>query len=264
MEVPGMKPAFIIRVFVSVMGVFANLNLLLSDSHRVKEITAKPLTLPEGFTVTAHAGALSTLPNSLYSLTTAISAGIDVIEVDLNFRPDGTPVIVHNEPKSNFSGVLLSKALSKIAKSDTVLVNLDLKSASNLGVIEDMIKEYDGLIGRVFFTGISEEFLDDIRKHCPNIPYYLNYNSSSDFKNTPREIDEIVNNVIKAGAIGINMDSGNFTAELCSAMHERGLLVSVWTIDKTLDQYRILALSPDNITTKQPIKLKKIIEKWRG
>ncbi len=259
-----MKSEFLIRVFVSVMDVFSNLNLLLSDSQRAKEITEKPLTLPEGFTVTAHAGALSTMPNSLYSLATAISAGIDVVEVDLNFRPDGTPVIVHNEPKSNFSGVLLSKALRKIAKNETVLVNLDLKSASNLGVIEDMINEHDGLIGRVFFTGISEEFLDDVRKYCPNIPYYLNYNSSSDFKNTPWEIDEIVNNVIKAGAIGINMDSENFTAELCAAMHERGLLVSVWTIDKTLDQYRILALSPDNITTKQPTKLKKIIEKWHG
>ena len=252
-----------LRILIGLLSVFANLILLLSNSAQIKEITSNPLNLPESFTVTAHSGALLTVPNSLYSLRVAIASDVEVVEVDLNFRPDGTPVTAHDKPKSNTGGVLFSKALGEIAKSDTVMVNLDLKSVSNLVVIEDLVEE-NGLMGRVFFTGIGKDFLKAVREHCPDIPYYLNYNSSPDYNNTPEEIESIVNDVISAGAIGINMDSGNFTAELCSAMHEKGLLVSVWTIDKNIEQYRTLALCPDNITTRQPLKLQKIIQKWQS
>lgn len=42
-------------------------------------------------------------------------------------------------------------------------------------------------------------------------------------------------------------------------MHEKGLLVSVWTVDKTDDMYLAAAQKPDNITTRNPDKLAEII-----
>ncbi len=239
---------------------------LLFDSPKfnkgLAEIASKPLDLPGSFTVTAHAGAIATVSNSVQSVGEAIIAGVDVVEVDLNFRPDGTPVAVHNVPKTNRDGVPFSDILRVIAKSETIAVNLDLKSTLNLKVIQGMIEEYDGLPARVFFTGITDKYIDAVRQHCPRIPYYLNFSPYPEFKNTPAQIQGIVESVKSAGAIGINLDKKYFAKELCAAMHESGLLVSVWTVDKTIEQYRILAAGPDNITTKQPLKLMKIIEGW--
>ena len=48
--------------------------------------------IKNSFTITAHAGALGTKPNTLSSLKKAIEFGVDIVEVDLTFRPDGTPI----------------------------------------------------------------------------------------------------------------------------------------------------------------------------
>jgi len=45
-------------------------------------------------------------------------------------------------------------------------------------------------------------------------------------------------------------------------MHENGLFVSVWTVNENIDMVRMLALSVDNITTRNPCKLKLIIGTW--
>ena len=45
-------------------------------------------------------------------------------------------------------------------------------------------------------------------------------------------------------------------------MREQGMLVSFWTVDRKADMARIAALGPDNITTKEPIKLRELIDHW--
>lgn len=44
-------------------------------------------------------------------------------------------------------------------------------------------------------------------------------------------------------------------------MHEKNLLVSLWTVDNEDDMYIALAEAPDNITTRNPDLLTNIIEK---
>ncbi len=216
-----------------------------------------PIKLPEGFTVTAHTGAMLARPNARQSIREAILAGADVAEIDLNFRKDGTPVLSHGKPGAK-SGYPLESALADAATSDRILLNIDLKSVAFAEKLPGMLEKY-GLLGRAFFTGVMPEFAKELKVRCPEIPFYLNHWSAPDFKDSDEEIDKKIKEIKAAGAIGINMNTGNFSKKLCDKMHENGLLVSVWTVDRISDMYKVLALSPDNITTRQPIVLLKII-----
>ena len=45
-------------------------------------------------------------------------------------------------------------------------------------------------------------------------------------------------------------------------LHDNGYKLSVWTVDSQKTMKRILVCSPDNITTKHPDRLQKIIDTW--
>jgi glycerophosphoryl diester phosphodiesterase len=65
--------------------------------------------------------------------------------------------------------------------------------------------------------------------------------------------------VKNAGAMGINFKYTSASKELVDVFHENGLLVSIWTVDDENNMYKILSFGPDNITTRNPDKLAKII-----
>ncbi|MDD6271496.1 MAG: glycerophosphodiester phosphodiesterase family protein, partial [Ruminococcus sp.] len=72
-------------------------------------------------------------------------------------------------------------------------------------------------------------------------------------------IQSLVQKVKDAGAVGINFNYKALTSELVEIFHENGLSVSVWTVDKEIDMYKCLTCSPDNITTRNPQKLRDIL-----
>ena len=45
-------------------------------------------------TVTAHSGAFDTPDNSLEYIRRVLDAGCGILEMDVTFRPDGTPVLI--------------------------------------------------------------------------------------------------------------------------------------------------------------------------
>ena len=57
-------------------------------------ITPPEFTLPEGFTVTAHTGCEGADDNTLESISRGAVAGADIVEIDLHFLPDNTPVLL--------------------------------------------------------------------------------------------------------------------------------------------------------------------------
>ena len=122
----------------------------------------------------------------------------------------------------------------------------------------NLIKFYN-LNDRVFFTGVNETFVEPVRKGCPGIPYYLNYQPNIDKINDKNYLEKLVKKVKDVGAIGINMRHYYLSKKLIKIFHEEGLLVSVWTIDKEYYIQRGIYYGPDNITTRRPSKLLKLI-----
>ena len=201
------------------------------------------LGLPPGSykaTVTAHAGAVNTEDNTLRSVIAGLASRADIIEVDVRFFPDGTPALGHDAltPES----VLLADVFKRMLAYPSVSVNLDMKEKTHVPRIAELVAQY-GLEGRVFMTGLGKNDCVNLRD-C-GLPYYLNSTDVAAAK--------------QVGALGVNIGFESCTEELVQSAHGEGLLVSVWTVNEKPDMLTVLRLGADNITTRKPILLRRVM-----
>lgn len=229
------------------------------EAHSLKKYKEMPISLPEGFTYTAHTGCVGTEDNSLESIDVGAEYGADIVEFDLNFLSDGTPVLSHDAPEGEV--VTLDEAFGKLSEYPDLMANVDAKSTQNLKAVKELAEKH-GVLDRVFYTGIEEKDVAAVKEQTPDIPYYLN---ATDVRAPSRHSDEyllsLVQRVKDSGAVGINFNKDKASEKLVEAFHDNGLLVSIWTVNKEKDIYRILSYSPDNITTRNPDLLKSILSK---
>lgn len=216
----------------------------------------KNVNLPDGFTVTAHTGCENSADNSLEAIRLGYVSGADIVEFDLNFNSESVPVLSHDEPK--VGTIALEEAFRAISEHDKLRVNIDVKKADDLKAVVALAEKY-GLSDRIFYTGIEEEKVDAVNAQTPDVKYYLNVDVDKKRKSELEYLISLAEKVESLGAVGINMWYGACSKELVSVFHERGLLVSVWTVNNEFDMLRMLELSPDNITTRLPSKLKELV-----
>lgn len=226
--------------------------------HKNKFGTVNRRELPENFTITCHAGAMLTPANSLYSVKAAAERGADIIEFDVSFRPDGTPVIIHDEKPADNQGVLLEKALEIVSQTRKCQINLDLKSLANIAAVDKLVTAA-ALNDRVFYTGVFEDWVETVKNNS-SIPYYLNYKISEKDATDIKSAQAVADKVEALGAIGINSNFKGASKLLVDTIHKNDLLVSLWTVNEIKDMAKALKLCPDNITTKKPNTLKNLID----
>lgn len=225
------------------------LSKILNRKHYVS-VKKNARNLPDDFSVTFHAGAMKTKPNSIESIKAALDYGAKVVEFDVSFRPDGTAVIIHNGKPEDDEGVLLEDALAVVATDKECKINLDIKSTANLPEVDKLVKKF-GLSERVFYTGVFEDWVETV-KNTSAIPYYLNHNLTKTESYDENLLQELADKIISLGAIGLNSNFSNASAVSTRTMQKNGLLVSLWTANKAADMARVIACRPDNITTKNP------------
>ncbi len=214
------------------------------------------INLPENFTITAHTGCMETKENSLDSIKIGVENGAKIVEFDLYFNDKGDPVLAHDEPVGG--EVTLDEAFAYISKFEGIKVNVDIKTVDALEKVYPLAKA-NNMEDRIFYTGVKDEFVDTVKKDSPQIKYFLNVDVDKS-KNTDKEyLLSLVEKVKKAGAIGINFNYKSASKELVEVFHENGLLVSIWTVNNEYNMYKILSFGPDNITTRNPDELSKII-----
>lgn len=212
--------------------------------------------LSDAFTCTAHTGCMGTEENSIEAIEESVTNGAQIVEFDLNFNESNEPILSHDAPTGE--EVTLDEAFKKVSEYANLKVNVDIKSCAALEKIKTTAEQY-GVLDRIFFTGVSDEFLESVQKADLGIPYYLNVNVDSKKRHDTAYIESLVQKVKDSGAIGINFNKDNATAEIVEAFHNNDLLVSIWTVDKERDMKKILCLSPDNITTRNPKLLNELI-----
>lgn len=219
------------------------------------------IILPYNFTVTAHTGCEGTKDNTLESITAGINAGADIVEIDLNFLADGSAVLSHDSPDGENAGKnlpTLDSAFELLAKS-SVKMNVDVKSSANIPAVYETAKKY-GVENRIFFTGVTEDFVEAVKKGAPEIPYYLNVNVKKSQNKNSAYIESLIEKVKSCGATGINTKYTNCSEELVEAFRKHDLPVSIWTANTKKAMCKCLCLQPDNITTRFPSVLKKMVE----
>ena len=190
-------------------------------------------------TVTAHAGAMNTVPNTLESVRACLACGAHVLEVDVRFLPDGEPVLGHNS--AGPGSAKLEEAFALLGEGD-MQINLDMKEKSGIPRMAELVIQY-GLQGRTFMTGMH-------KKHCAayrdcGIPSYIN--------------SAKIREAQKAGALGLNISYRKCNKRLVRRAREAGLRVSVWTVNRPKDMRKMLRLGVDNITTRRPDLLLEIM-----
>ena len=231
--------------------------IFMNDKKQQEFYKSQPLNLPQGFTYTAHTGCCGTEDNSLEAIKVGVEQGAQIVEFDLYFNKENVAVLSHDAPKGN--EVTLDEAFKLIATYNDVKVNVDVKLCNdNLHVVYDLAKKYK-ITDRIFFTGVNLEDVETVKKECPEVDYYLNYDVKKESKQTPEYLNDIVKVVKDNGAVGINFNKDSATKELVDIFHNNDLLVSIWTVNEEKDMYKILYFAPDNITTRNPDVLKEIL-----
>ena len=226
--------------------------------QRLLTYKADSSPLLAGFTYTAHTGCMDTPDNSLEAIEKGAENGAQIVEFDLNFTADNKAILSHDAPKGG--EVTLEEAFQKLSAYEKLKANVDAKSTANLGEVQALAEKY-GLLDRIFYTGIELDDVEAVRHDSPKIKYFLNVSIEKTKNKNEEYIASLVKTVSDSGAVGINFSKKYATEEIVRAFHDAGLLVSVWTADSDYDIYRILSLSPDNITTRRPDKLKDIVNR---
>ena len=219
----------------------------------------KKVVLPEGFTLTAHTGCEGTADNSLEAIQKGFDCGANTVEFDVNFTPDGVPVLAHDTAAD--STVSLAEAFELIAGLPGLTVNVDCKTTENLKAISDLAEQY-GVKDRIFYTGIEEKDVDAVKMSAPAVDYYLNMSVEKPSEHTEEYLQTLVDKVKECGAIGINFNKKSASKELVDYFHANGLLVSIFTVDDKVEMYDILSYAPDNITTRCPDDLQEILKEF--
>lgn len=245
-----MKKGFKVALGISAVAVaVAGINLaVLKNSVK---------NLPEDFTVTAHTGCEKTGDNSLESISAAIKAGADIAEFDLRFDESGKAILSHDEGEEN--PVTLDEAFSLVAVDGKLTVNVDVKTTDNLKEVYVLSEKY-GISERIFYTGIEEEKVETVKTETPELSYYLNYAPDISKKNDDEYIKSLIDLVKEKGAVGLNVNYLKCSKKLVQKFRNEGLKVSVWTANDALSMAFCLNMTPDNITTRYPSVLNKIID----
>ena len=225
-----------------------------------KSYDERKLSFVEDFTITAHSGAFDTPDNSIEFVEKAIDYGVDVIEIDIRQRPDGTLVMGHDIIPTNTNGVEL-ESVFKLVKDTKIRLNLDIKEIKLLPDLHEMLVK-EKMLNRVFLTGIEEWRAKDVNEKCPDVEFYINYVPSRIKIFSLDYQQKILKMLEETGAVGINCNHANACRTLSDVLHEGGYKLSVWTVDRSYHMKRALVNKPDNITTNHPDELENLIKNW--
>lgn len=244
--------SFIISVFM-VIGV--------AEYAVTKSYDERKLSFVENFTITAHSGSFDTVENSLDFVQAAINNNVEVVELDVRQRPNGTLVMAHDIVITNNDGVPIADAF-EILKGTSILINLDIKETRTLNALHDLLVEYE-LYGNAFLTGIESADVDAVKEStCADLDFYLNCQPSRMRIFTEDYRAKLLQTLEGTGAIGVNCNYKYAGGQLSELLHENGYKLSVWTVNKQKDMKCVLLLKPDNITTKQYDLLLSTIDNW--
>ena len=224
----------------------------------ISYVKNKDVELPKKFTVTAHTGCEGTKDNSLEAIEQGYLSGADIVEFDVHFNSEGEPVLAHDYAADD--SVKLKDAFELVAKFDNLRVNVDCKTTDNLKAIADIAEEC-GVKDRIFYTGIETRDVEAVKAQTPEVKYYLNTKINKAKKYDVEYIRSLADLVLDNDALGLNIHYSEASKKMIDIFHQSDLEVSLWTVNTEFDMCRVLNLGCDNITTRQPLMLKDIIDK---
>ena len=257
---------------------------------------AIPLVIPLGLSsskkttsrkilIEAHRGnSVSAPENTLEAIRQAIDAGVDRVEIDLQFSKDQQLIVIHDDTvdrttngtghvselsydyiktldagswkNSKFKGekVPLLSEVFELCK-EKAMVNIDLKNATAVPSMVKTIFEMN-MENEVAITGKIPEATNAIRKLGGNITMF--YESSPEFnairssgKNN-EAIQMAITQARKAGLPGFLFHAGWITKDIVYKAHLHGLAINVYDVNTPEQTSEMIAAGVDGIMTDDP------------
>lgn len=234
----------------------------VADYAVTKSYDERKLTFMDDFTITAHTGAYGTEMNSIEAVEAAIKNNVQILEVDVRQRPNGTLVMSHELVVTNNDGTPLEDALKLIKEKEDMQINFDIKETRVLNDLHALLVDYN-LLDRSFLTGIEQINVKAVKNsNCANMDYYLNYKPSKFKAFSDDYRQKIIRLLEDTGAVGINCNYKFAGSQLSNLLHKKGYKLSVWTVDSERSAKKMLVIKPDNITTKDPDMINSVINNW--
>ncbi len=215
--------------------------------------------------ITAHSGCDGTPDNSMESILRGIELGADCVEIDIRMDPQGGLRLTHNELEDYSGAVPLETALRTIAESPAA-VNCDIKEERLLYPVLETAEACGIPRDRLIFSGsvdigllMSDPLIVKRARIFLNLAQIFGcVAKDTALPETWEErgplfdahIEEVAELVKRLGVECINPCFRMMSSERIRACHERGIGLSLWTVNETADQEWVLREGPVNMTTR--------------
>ena len=235
----------------------------------------------------AHRGSPATAPeNTLVGYRHALSASVDMIEVDIRVTSDGHVVLLHDssvDGSTNGSGVVASLTFDEVRALDAgshrspefadervptlveairetrgrAMLNLDVKDEAAIRPMVAVLRAEDALAD-VVVTGCTEPWAARVHDLEPSLPVFLNMDAGREAaaRGGSATLATLgVRRALSAGLRGLNLHHSHVTQQLVAHAHARGVAVWTWTVDDPTRIRELAQLGVDAITSNDPSTL---------
>ena len=229
--------------------------------------------------ITAHRGASIRAPeNSMAAFRTALEAGADYVELDVQRSRDGGIIVVHDgdlmrmagDPRkvdaidlAEFAGIDIGRRFDAAFAGETpptleavidlvrgrMKINIELKynvpDPELAPAVVDLLWRED-FVDQVVITSLDAAALQQIKGIEPALKVGL-------------IVTAAVGDVVRTPADFVSLNSAQATSGLIRRAHRAGKEVHVWTVNKPDVMLRMIERGVDNIITDDPALLARVI-----
>ncbi len=233
----------------------------------------------------AHRGASSTHPeNTLESFDAALSAGAQMVELDVRLTADGVPVVLHDPDVSRTTdgvglvheltfaqvrglnaGVLMGRTASVPSLNDVLElvcgrggVNLEVKNVpgepgfdpGREAVLEAVLEEIGraGFVGPVLVSSFNPTSIRRSRELAPEVPTGFLTPAAVDPAAALADVLGAGHDFVLPNVVALLAAGARFVGEA----HRAGIRVGTWTVDDPARMRELFAWGVDAVATNDP------------
>jgi len=215
-----------------------------------------------------HRGAAALAPpNTIASIEAALSARIDMVELDVIALPDGSLVLGHSLRELGPGPPTLDQALRLIAEHDRTWLLADVKRPGFESELVDALRRHD-LIERTLASSAEVGTLQALRRIEPSLTRGRTYPRDRLRLGGRRTLVPVAGPMLAALRSALPLRIGRLLAEADAVVatlqyrivsravvercHARGAAVFVWTVNDPALVGRLDALGVDGVITDDP------------
>ncbi len=236
--------------------------------------------------IIGHRGAAGLAPeNTLASFSAALAAGVDAVEMDVQFTADGYPVVLHDETLERMAGVRVRvrdyvesalqgfdvgfrhgpeyrgqriPALDDVARLVPVDIEMHVEVKDYEPVSEDHLRrligtlDRQGGLSRVIFSSPHEETLTDLQRLAPGCRTALLL-----FRGVKVPTDA-ARRAALVGCCAVDPNASLVDAELVDVCHRHNMKVFAFTVNERGMMRKLTQMGVNGVFTDYPDRLREV------